>query len=116
MLAIQRNHNGTTLVLQASAARQEARLLPSRRGTQTEMRLAETPLAGSALIRERTRPRVQGSVPSLNPLTDVSDEGVADGTRGRVLSPKKLTGASLFLKLRHCPLAVVVLMWCEYGS
>ena len=37
---------------------------------------------------ERTRPRVQGSAPSLNPLPDVSDEGVADHTRGRVCSPR----------------------------
>ena len=35
---------------------------------------------------ERKRPRVRGSAPSLNPLTDVSDEGVADCTRGRVRS------------------------------
>jgi len=31
---------------------------------------------------ERTRPRVRGSAPSLNPLPDVSDEGVADGAQG----------------------------------
>jgi hypothetical protein len=31
---------------------------------------------------------VQGSAPLLNPLTDVSDEGVADRTRRRVRSPK----------------------------
>jgi len=37
---------------------------------------------------ERTRPRVPGSAPSLNPLPEVSDEGVADDTRGRVCSPK----------------------------
>jgi hypothetical protein len=35
---------------------------------------------------EGTRPRVQGSAPSLNPTADVSDEGVADRTRGRVRS------------------------------
>jgi len=39
---------------------------------------------------ERTRPRARGSAPSLNPLPDVSDEGVADHTRGRVCSPKNL--------------------------
>ena len=32
---------------------------------------------------ERARPRVRGSAPSLNPLPDVSDEGVADYTRGK---------------------------------
>jgi len=37
---------------------------------------------------ERTRPRVRGSAPSLNPLPDVSDAGIADHTRGRVCSPK----------------------------
>ena len=37
-------------------------------------------------------PRVQGSAPSLNPPTDVSDEGVANCTRGRVLSPDNCTG------------------------
>jgi hypothetical protein len=35
---------------------------------------------------ERARPRVRGSAPSLDPLPDVSDEGVADGTRRRVRS------------------------------
>jgi len=39
---------------------------------------------------ERTRPRVRGSAPSLNPLPDVSDAGVADHTRGRVCSPKTM--------------------------
>ena len=33
---------------------------------------------------------MQGSAPSLNPLPDVRDEGVADYTRGRVCSPKFL--------------------------
>ena len=33
---------------------------------------------------------MQGSAPSLNPLADVSDEGVADCTRGRVRSPTDL--------------------------
>jgi len=41
----------------------------------------------SSFSGERTRPRVQGSAPSLNPFTNVSDGGVADGTRGRVRSP-----------------------------
>ena len=42
---------------------------------------------------ERTRPRVQGSAPSLNPVPDVRDEGVADHIpiRNRdVRSPKTL--------------------------
>jgi len=43
-----------------------------------------TAIPGSA------RPRVQGSAPSLNPLPDVSDEGVADHTLGRVCSQKIL--------------------------
>jgi hypothetical protein len=38
---------------------------------------------------ERTRHRVPGSAPSLNPLPDVSDEGVADHTRG-ACAPKNL--------------------------
>jgi hypothetical protein len=48
---------------------------------------------------ERTRPRVPGSAPSLNPPADVSDEGVADDTRWRVFSPMNLPKPSLFLKL-----------------
>src|SRR5580658_10159707 len=43
---------------------------------------------------DRTRPRVQGSAPSLNPPTDGSDEGVADCTRGRVRSPEFLPTSS----------------------
>jgi hypothetical protein len=34
---------------------------------------------------ERIRPHGKGSAPLLNPLNDVSDEGVADRTRGRAL-------------------------------
>jgi len=45
---------------------------------------------GSSDFGERARPRARGSAPSLNPLPDVSDEGVADHTRGRVCSPKIL--------------------------
>jgi hypothetical protein len=36
---------------------------------------------------ERARPRVQGSAPPLNPRVELSDEGVAADTRGRVCSP-----------------------------
>ena len=39
---------------------------------------------------ERARPRARGSAPPLNPLPDVSDEGVADHTRGRARSQKIL--------------------------
>jgi len=55
-------------------------------------------MIGVSLFGERARPRVQGSAPSLNPLTDVSDEGVADSTRGRARSPKKPPKPPLFLK------------------
>ncbi len=44
---------------------------------------------------------MQGSAPSLNPLTEVSDEGVAVRTRGRVRSPNNLPKPPLFLNLRH---------------
>jgi hypothetical protein len=45
----------------------------------------------TSLLGERTRPRVLGSAPPLNPLWGVSDEGVANNTRGRVCSPKIVT-------------------------
>ena len=64
------------------------------------------PPLGSVLIGERTRPRVQGSAPSLNPFTDVSDEGAADDIpiRNRdVCSPKNLPKSSLFPKSGHRP-------------
>jgi hypothetical protein len=38
----------------------------------------------------RFRIGMRGSAPSLNPLPNVSDAGVADHTRGRVCSPKTL--------------------------
>ena len=50
---------------------------------------------GSSDFGERTRPRARGSAPTLNPLPDVSDEGVADHTRGRVCSPKILPMAAV---------------------
>jgi 4-amino-4-deoxy-L-arabinose transferase-like glycosyltransferase len=43
---------------------------------------------------ERARPRARGSAPPLNPLPDVSDEGVADHTRGRVCSPEILSAVA----------------------
>ncbi len=42
----------------------------------------------TSLFGERTHPRVLGSAPPLNPLWGVSDEGLANNTRGRVCSPK----------------------------
>ena len=44
--------------------------------------------AGQCLVLGAHAPRVRGSAPSQNPLTDVSDEGVADGTRG-ACAPQK---------------------------
>ena len=45
-------------------------------------------VAGGVPIPGAHAPRVPGSAPSLNPLTEVSDQGVADDTRGRVCSPR----------------------------
>jgi hypothetical protein len=58
-----------------------------------ETEIRECPLTLPAKQERRKNwgahaPRVQGSAPSLNPPSDVSDEGVADCTRGRVLSPR----------------------------
>ena len=42
-----------------------------------------------------------GSAPSLNPLPNVSDEGVADYTRGRVCSPDMLPMVVVSRYARH---------------
>jgi len=51
--------------------------------------------AGGGKRRWRARTSRPGGEAKANPLTDVSDEGVADGTRGRVRSPKR-DAAELF--------------------
>jgi hypothetical protein len=48
------------------------------------------------LSGERTRPRVPGSAPPLNPSPDVSDESGADDTQGRVCSLKDIPGLRFF--------------------
>ena len=58
-----------------------------------ETEIRECPLTLPAKQERRKNwgahaPRVQGSAPSLNPPTDVSDEGVANCTRGRVRYPR----------------------------
>jgi len=55
---------------------------------------------------ERARPLVQGPAPSLKPLSDVSDGGGADCTRGRARAPivsetviVQINDVALFIKL-----------------
>jgi probable rRNA maturation factor len=57
---------------------------------------------GALLLWGAHAPRVQGSAPSLNPRAEVSDEGVADDTRGACAPRKSCSGAPA-LKLRRHP-------------
>jgi hypothetical protein len=84
------------MTVQFKGVKLEWHLIPPRGGfltlrtCQAHGRKSRAPRQAVSQFGQRTR--VPGSVSLLNPLEGISDEGVADDTRGRVCSPKTVAG------------------------